>query len=278
MKSIFKKSIIVAAFLFGAVGISNAQVKVGDNPTVINAGSVLELESTNKGLLMPRISLTNTTTWGLAGTPTAGMHVYNTNAGIASTNTAYPTAVNKIGEYYWDGTGWLALFVTAQRSTAITSARQTSSGAVLTIPGSVSNYCNGLNCSVDLNINSSFTVTNATNDVLLNIVGDYAVGGGSVGGVSFYYRLAVDINSPGVFEEVNKFYIQEAISSCSGGAVNFLTALKNLPPRTYNVRVYLSPWTNGNANPVNVAVGTAAVAGCGLANPEKQQVIVSVSQ
>jgi len=47
MKSIFKKSIIVAAFLFGAVGISNAQVKVGANPTVIGTNSNLEVEAAN---------------------------------------------------------------------------------------------------------------------------------------------------------------------------------------------------------------------------------------
>jgi hypothetical protein len=45
MKSIFKKSIIVAAFLFGAVGISNAQVKVGSNPTVIGTNHNLEVEA-----------------------------------------------------------------------------------------------------------------------------------------------------------------------------------------------------------------------------------------
>jgi hypothetical protein len=47
MKFIFKKSIIVAAFLFGAVDISNAQVKVGSNPTVIGTNSNLEVEATN---------------------------------------------------------------------------------------------------------------------------------------------------------------------------------------------------------------------------------------
>jgi hypothetical protein len=49
MKSIFKKSIIVAAFLFGAVGISNAQVKIGTNPTTIEATSNLEVEASTAG-------------------------------------------------------------------------------------------------------------------------------------------------------------------------------------------------------------------------------------
>lgn len=104
----FAAAVAGCMMLFSTTEVS-AQVKVGDNPTTINPGSVMELESTNKGLMMPRISLTNTTTWGLAGTAAAGMHVYNTNTGITSSNAAYPILAAKIGEYYWDGTGWVAL-------------------------------------------------------------------------------------------------------------------------------------------------------------------------
>lgn len=34
-----------------------SQVKIGDNPTVINPNSAVEIESKNKGLLLPRLSL-----------------------------------------------------------------------------------------------------------------------------------------------------------------------------------------------------------------------------
>jgi hypothetical protein len=101
--------LLLAIATLGIAFSSFAQVKIGDNPTTINAGSVLELESTNKGLLLPRIALTNTTTWQLMGTPVAGMHVYNTNAAITAGNFNYPILAAKIGEYYWDGAGWVAL-------------------------------------------------------------------------------------------------------------------------------------------------------------------------
>lgn len=105
---------------------SFAQVKIGDNPTTINPGSVLELESTNKGLLLPRLALTNTTTWlPLLGTPAAGMHVYNTNAGITSTNSAYPVLAAKTGEYYYDGTGWRAIATVGSVFTSVTGNLQT---------------------------------------------------------------------------------------------------------------------------------------------------------
>jgi hypothetical protein len=120
MRTSINYLVLVLLLLFSGVKV-NAQVKVGDNPTTINPGSLLELESTNKGLLMPRINLTNTTTWGLAGTPAAGMHVYNSNMGITSTDSNYPTLSAKIGEYYWDGTGWVALASMAKTSSLVYS-------------------------------------------------------------------------------------------------------------------------------------------------------------
>ena len=107
INSILKTSFLSLFFFFGmCLHKTAAQVKMGDNPTTINAGSVLELESTNKALMLPRIALTATTTWGLAGTAMAGMTCYNTNAAITSSNTLYPA--NGTGEYYWDGTGWVS--------------------------------------------------------------------------------------------------------------------------------------------------------------------------
>ncbi|TKB99538.1 hypothetical protein FA045_11510, partial [Pedobacter cryotolerans] len=108
-----KKIVFVCLLTAAFAQFANAQVKVGQNPTEINKGSILELESTNKGLLFPRVSLINTTTWSLAtsSVPTAGMMVYNintTSAGFTGT-TDYPAiAGNGTGIYYWDGNGWVA--------------------------------------------------------------------------------------------------------------------------------------------------------------------------
>lgn len=74
-----------------------AQVKIGDNPTSINANSVLEIESTNKGLLMPRVTLSNTTAASPLSVHVVGMSVYNT----ATTGDVTP------GNYYNNGTKWI---------------------------------------------------------------------------------------------------------------------------------------------------------------------------
>jgi len=60
------------------LGSANAQVKVGDNPTTINASSMLEIESTTKGFLPPR--MTNAQMKAIAN-PTEGLMVYNTTLG-----------------------------------------------------------------------------------------------------------------------------------------------------------------------------------------------------
>ena len=50
-----RKSLLLAA-LMGAGMLANAQLKVGDNPTSIQKSSILELESTRQGLLLPRLT------------------------------------------------------------------------------------------------------------------------------------------------------------------------------------------------------------------------------
>lgn len=89
--------------LLGAAGTAQAQVKIGANPLGINPGSVLELESPNRGFLVTRIALTDRNTWGLNGNqPVEGMVVYN------STET---TGVNGLqaGLAVWKNGQWISV-------------------------------------------------------------------------------------------------------------------------------------------------------------------------
>jgi hypothetical protein len=54
----FKKIIIVVVLLISSLVFGQLNLKVGNNPTSINSCAVLELESTTKGLLLPRLSNT----------------------------------------------------------------------------------------------------------------------------------------------------------------------------------------------------------------------------
>ena len=75
---------------------STAQVKIGDNPNTINANSMLELESTNKGFLPPRIPLNSlTSTAPMTATIAEGTLVYSDGGSLPD------------GYYYWYATRWV---------------------------------------------------------------------------------------------------------------------------------------------------------------------------
>jgi hypothetical protein len=118
MKKIFLTLTLVASF------IATAQVKIGDNPTTIDANSLLELETENQGLLFPRVPLQSTTSYAplIAVNPLTllvekqkGMTVYNT----ATTSDVRP------GLYVNDGFNWIRVSDKNiyNDNAAITSAR-----------------------------------------------------------------------------------------------------------------------------------------------------------
>lgn len=83
-----------------AIGImASAQVKIGDNATSVNANSLLELESTTKGVLFPRVALTGTANVAPLAAHVAGMTVYNT----ATAGDVTP------GMYTNSGSAWVKL-------------------------------------------------------------------------------------------------------------------------------------------------------------------------
>jgi len=71
------KSLLIIMPLILCVYFVNAQVKIGDNPEVINDQSLLELESTSKVFVLPR--LTNAQMNGVA--PLDGSVIFNTDEG-----------------------------------------------------------------------------------------------------------------------------------------------------------------------------------------------------
>ncbi len=68
-----KKNYLVFFYLLAALNLKS-QVKIGDNPTILNSSSILELESTNKGLLIPRLT---TTQMNAISNPALGLFIFN---------------------------------------------------------------------------------------------------------------------------------------------------------------------------------------------------------
>ncbi len=72
-------SILILLFILFSNGVSFAQAKFGDNRTVIQPGSLMELESTNKGFLNIRLNTTQMLAIPVSAA-SRGMMVYNTDS------------------------------------------------------------------------------------------------------------------------------------------------------------------------------------------------------
>ena len=70
-----------------------------------NASAGVDIDFTNKGLLIPRVSLTSITDAATITSPATSLLVYNSNAAM--------TNGNGLGYYYWDGAKWLPAAMTS---------------------------------------------------------------------------------------------------------------------------------------------------------------------
>ena len=91
------KNLMLSVLLIGIPVLSEAQVKITDGPIItIDSNSILELESTNKGLLIPRIAINDTDLpFPLTAPIQEGMLVFSRGGEIRD------------GFYYWNGSNWV---------------------------------------------------------------------------------------------------------------------------------------------------------------------------
>src|SRR5690349_446609 len=98
MKKIFIFSVALATFYSYSVAQS---VGVGTNAP--NPDAMLDVTSSTKGLLVPRVALTATNSALPLSSFVTGMIVYSTATAGSSPNNVAP------GYYYSDGNGWLRM-------------------------------------------------------------------------------------------------------------------------------------------------------------------------
>lgn len=100
MKKIFIFSILCALSALSAY----SQVSIGyGTATEPNVNSILDLQSTDRGLLLPRVALTGTNNAAPMTSHVAGLKVYNTATVNSGSTSVSP------GIYYNNGTRWIAL-------------------------------------------------------------------------------------------------------------------------------------------------------------------------
>jgi len=108
--TVMKQKYLFLFFLLIVLALpAHAQNKIGDNPTVIQSGSLLELESQTKGLRLTRIQLDDIKLWTLDGAPVSGMIIFN-ESGTAPR-----------GIYYWslDLAQWIQVVNKSELLTSI---------------------------------------------------------------------------------------------------------------------------------------------------------------
>ncbi len=101
------KKISIITLLLSVVALATqAQVKIGNNPSTINPDAFMELNASGtakKGLLNARVALSATNLSAPLTAHVEGMTVYNT-ATAGTGNTAVTP-----GYYYNDGTSWVRI-------------------------------------------------------------------------------------------------------------------------------------------------------------------------
>ncbi|HXU26744.1 MAG TPA: hypothetical protein VN698_05885 [Bacteroidia bacterium] len=180
-----KKIVLSLTLLFASITTLKAQVKIGDNPNTINSNSMLEIESTNKGFLPPRVTITSLTSASpLSGTVTAGMLVYSSGGSVTD------------GYYFWNGTKWLSISTSTSRSNYVivksASDFPTPVGGVITLAAGTLYEINGtvaVSNKIDLN-GCSIQGDDATNDKLVYTGSSELFTGSNVGNLSYLTLVA----------------------------------------------------------------------------------------
>lgn len=235
MKKLFSIGVLLCSII-----TATGQVKIGNNPSIINGDAILELEHTTKGMLLPRLALTSTIAAAPLAAHTAGMIVYNT----ATTGDVTP------GYYFNNGTVWLR--ITANVGTEPWYAQTTGTGATSNIENIYHNGKVGIGLT---------TVPTQRLEVIGNIKGDRFLGYGA-GGNSFNSAVGLDAllnNTTGFANEANGYFALTSNTMGYGNTANGANALRSNTIGYLNTANGVSALNNNTAGNNNTANGLNAL-------------------
>jgi hypothetical protein len=106
-----------------------AQVGIGTNTP--EASAKLEVKSTNKGFLPPRVALTGTTDTSTISSPASGLLIYNTATAGSSPTNVIP------GYYFYNGTSWSKLNSATDNAANVTGTVAVANGGTGTTTGAI---------------------------------------------------------------------------------------------------------------------------------------------
>ncbi|MCW3084296.1 MAG: hypothetical protein JWP12_1662 [Bacteroidetes bacterium] len=214
MKNI-KIVLSLSALLF-SVNIYAQNVGINGTGATPNASAMLDVNASNKGVLIPQVSLTSLTDATTITTPAASLLIYNTNAAITG----------GVGYYYNSGTSGSPVWVPMLTSTSTLGQSQTdyySSGGITVASATGFTLIPGFPVTITVAANTSVlvtgtvgvqcTATGATNyssvDVVIALDGSLLANGG-------YDRMVVG-NNGGIGSQIRYANFNVSFPSLSVG-------------------------------------------------------------
>ncbi len=116
------------------VQIYAQNVGIGANTFTPDNSALLELQSTNSGLLIPRVPLTSATDATTISSPATSLMVYNTNTNGTAPNNVYP------GYYYNQGTTTAPKWVRLETNTDNGGGGPTGCASCISMVSDISTY------------------------------------------------------------------------------------------------------------------------------------------
>lgn len=108
---------ILLAFLAGPFAVLGQNIAINTSGTAPVNSAKLDISSTNKGILIPRVSLVSNTDVATVPSPATSLLVYNSNASM--------TNGNGTGYYYWNGSKWAPVTMSSTSSGACRPTMET---------------------------------------------------------------------------------------------------------------------------------------------------------
>lgn len=264
------KSVLAALVFMLLCMVGRAQVKIGNNPNSIDPNALLELETTNKGLLAPRVALNSLSSASPLTAPVAsGMIVYSTGGALAD------------GFYFWNGTQWLQVQSSAGTRTNYVLVKSASDfpapvGGIITLTAGTTYEVNGtIVLTNKINLNGCYLVgMDANNDKLVYTPGSGELFTGTKGGTVKSLTLVANTTGSKLFNvdlaATETLLMRDAILANSkdlgiikGGNLIFFSVL-SLSGNTngftfqnnYNVLLDNTAWFSNNWGTYEKFVGT----------------------
>lgn len=209
----------------------SAQILIAANNSVYNKpddSAVLQVEDSNRGFLMPRISSSSNIT-----SPSESVMFYNTGS-------------KKFN--FWSENNWNKMFETSDANSVIDVTtnyvgNSTAKTVVTTFPNTMPSFTIGSNLTSDwtyLGATTNFAITKTNNSTLITVEGMSQINnnGSGAGGTNYQFAIGVFVNDKLLL--VRKYFKYSAPnSSCAWKKFNVAGVFENLATNNnYVVKIY----------------------------------------